>query len=315
MMLQALKRFVGAVGVSCVAVLGLTAAGGCGSTTRGQMEWAQPVTDASAAPRVGRVYLMRGWVGVFSSGIDEMGEKLRAQGVTAHVYQHDQAVELAATIAANYKNVPDPEPICIVGHSYGSDDAIVIARECSKVGVPVELIIGLDCVDETIVPKNVKTCYNFWQSGILPGTNFLRGLPLEQEPGSTGVLHNVNLKAPENAHLAETFTNHVNLDKGPKLQAEIIKQVLAVCPERNTWLASHPFARARMAAAAAPMMGGVQKASVMPVSTPSTPANSAKVSSPSRPQADSGTGARQSGAMLTPAAPTSAVARVRMDGN
>ncbi|HYE17220.1 MAG TPA: thioesterase domain-containing protein, partial [Tepidisphaeraceae bacterium] len=267
---------------------------------RGQMEWAQPVTEEST-PRVGRVYLMRGWVGVFSSGIDQMGETLRSHGVTAHVYQHDQAEELARTIAANYRNVPDPEPIVIIGHSYGSDDAIKIARACDQAGVPVEMIVALDCVDESVIPKNVKTAFNFWTPGALGG-NFLRGLPMTQEAGAKGVLHNVAMRDPANAHLCDGRPDHVNLDKGPKLQAEIVKQVLAVCPERNTWLATRPLARARVAAAKlAPVL--LPKASMMPAPAVATRAKSAA----GGPSADA--------AKLTDRARQSSSSTLPVDGN
>ncbi|HSI33436.1 MAG: hypothetical protein ACAI43_11500 [Phycisphaerae bacterium] len=295
-MAKRMMNVVRAGWLACAFGMALAGAGGCGQTTRGQMEWAQPVTE-EATPRVGRVYLMRGWVGVFSSGIDQMGETLRNQGVTAHVYQHDQAEELARTIATNYRNVPDPEPIVIIGHSYGSDDAIKIARACEGVGVPVEMIVTLDCVDEAVVPKNVKTAFNFWTPGALGG-NFLRGLPMTQEPGAKGVLHNVAMRDPANAHLCDGRADHVNLDKGPKLQAEIVKQVLAACPERNTWLATRPLARARVAAAkVTPML--LPKASMMPSPGVVTPAKPV-AGGPSADAAKSTDRARQSSSLVSP---------------
>ncbi len=217
---------------------------GCGSTTVGKMELVQPYTDA---PRAGHVYLMRGWIGVFSSGIDEMGEQLRQRDVTAQVFQHDQCEELARTMAERYKGQPDPEPICMIGHSFGSDDSLIIARELDKVGVPVELIITMDAVDQNTVPKNVKLCINYWMPGMLGSWgNFLRGMPLQQEPGGTGKLLNINLNE-EGKELKEGFTNHVNIDKGPKLQKAIIDHVLDACPNRATWTTMHPMKHPRSA--------------------------------------------------------------------
>jgi thioesterase domain-containing protein len=142
---------------------------------------------------------------------------------------------LAQTIVDQYRSVRNPEPICLIGHSYGSDDVIMIARELDKVDVPVDLIVTLDPVNERVVPKNVKLCYNYWQpGGMLSYGNFLRGIPLSQEPGSTGQLFNVNL-LEDGRDLRDANTGHVNIDEAPKLHQAIIEHLLAVCPDRTTW--------------------------------------------------------------------------------
>lgn len=212
---------------------------GCGSTTIGQMEWVQPHTQA---PRVGNVYLLRGWGGMFSSGIDQMGDLLREKDVSAWVFQHSQCEDLAKIMAQRYKGVPDPEPICMIGHSFGSDDALIIARELDKVNVPVDLIVTLDPVDQKSVPKNVRLCINYWMPGVFLGTNFLRGIPLQQEPGGTGRVVNINL-LEEGKELRDTFTNHISIDKAPKLHDAIVQHVLKTCPDRATWIAMQPQRR------------------------------------------------------------------------
>jgi hypothetical protein len=232
------KRWGGGTGavllLLCLVSVALT---GCdGVNTPGRMEWVHPQTEA---PHVGTVYLIRGWQGVFSSGIDAMAKQLRDRGITAYVYMPEQYPELAATMVERYKGQAHPEPICFIGHSRGVDSSLIISRELDKAGVPVQLIVCLDSVDETTLPKNVSVCYNYWMEGFLPGTNFLRGIPLQQAPGSRGQLYNINLHhdAPQ---FKESMTNHVNMDKGPKLQAQIIKHVLEACPERSIWLSQLP---------------------------------------------------------------------------
>lgn len=210
--------------------------GGCGSTAAGKMEWIQPQTKA---PRAGSVYLIRGWVGLFSSGIDDLAAKLTDQGVTARVFQHSQCQELASSMAEHYKAVHQAEPICLIGHSFGSDDALIIAGELDKIGVPVQLIVTLDPVDQTTVPKNVEFCYNYWMPGVFGNSNFLRGIPLKQAPGSAGRLVNVNLNE-EGRDLKDPLLNHINIDEGHRLQQRIIDHVLEVCPQRSAWLAMHP---------------------------------------------------------------------------
>src|SRR5260370_731332 len=77
--------------------------GGCislASLKPGKMEWVQPQSEA---PHAGSVYLVRGWVGVFSKGIDQLGRKLSDKGVTARVFQHDQCRALAQAMVQQYK--------------------------------------------------------------------------------------------------------------------------------------------------------------------------------------------------------------------
>ncbi len=219
-----------------LALLGATLGGlsGCGCNTPGRMEWVQPFTTDK--PRVGIVYCIRGWKGVFSPGIDAMAKKLNAQGVTAYAYMPEQYPEMAATMIQRYKNSPNHEPICFIGHSRGVDSSIIIAHELEKAGVSVQLIVCLDSVDETTITKNVQVCYNFWTPGFFYGTNLFRGIPLKQEPGSTGKLYNFNLHQKEGEPWSDAGITHVGMDSDRKLQQNIIKLVLESCPERAKWV-------------------------------------------------------------------------------
>lgn len=223
-----------AAAIALCAMLG--AVGGCGSNTPGRMEWVQPRT---AAPRVGNVYLIRGWQGIYSAGIDAMTKQLTAQGVTAHAYMPEQFPELAKAMVERYRNDPRHEPIVLVGHSRGVDAALLIARELDRAGIPVDMIVSLDSVDETTVPKNVRVCHNYWMPGFLYGTNLLRGIPLKQAPGSTGKLYNYDLSG-EYASWRGVLTEHVSLDDDTKVQKRIVSQILEACPERSQWSPGTP---------------------------------------------------------------------------
>jgi hypothetical protein len=190
----------------------------------GNMESIQP---SSSSPRVGSVYLIRGWGGMFSWGIDDMARELNRGGVRASVFQHDQRDALVREFIKKYQGVSDSEPLCIVAHSAGSDDAIYIARELQKMGINVDLLIALDGVDEVVIPKNVKICYNYWMPGAWGDSNFLRGLPYEQEPGSSGKLTNINLQE-EGRSLREAGASHTTLDKDLILRQVVINKIFSV---------------------------------------------------------------------------------------
>ena len=72
--------------LSLIALIG----GGCAdlsSMTPGKMEWVQTHSDA---PRAGNAYLVRGFIGLFSHGIDVLTEKVDQSGIRARVFQENQ---------------------------------------------------------------------------------------------------------------------------------------------------------------------------------------------------------------------------------
>ena len=188
---------------------------------------------------MGTVYCIRGWEGVYSAGIDEMAKQLNKKGITAYPYMPEQFPELAKTIIERYKNVPNHEPICFIGHSRGVDASLIIARELDKHGIPVDVICCLDSVDESVVPKNVRICYNYWMPGLIGDTNLLRGIPLKQAPGSAGKLYNYNCDAEYSSWRWPT-TDHVTFDDDPVVQSHIIQNLLDACPERSQWTPPSP---------------------------------------------------------------------------
>jgi pimeloyl-ACP methyl ester carboxylesterase len=214
----------------------VAALAGCSAMTPGRVDSVEPVSDA---PRAGNVYLLRGFIGVFSTGIDRLGTEVNAVGVHADVFQDDQWSVLADQIALRYHGHPDAEPLVLVGHSYGADDSIRIARKLDAANIPVNLLITLDPVTPPAIPKNVRLCVNLYQSnGIWDNLPWLRGIPLEQDAGSTGKLFNFNIRT-DRRDLLDPDVNHFNIEKKQKIHDEVLRLVLAVCPTRQQWTMTH----------------------------------------------------------------------------
>jgi hypothetical protein len=210
---------------------------GCnGFSNPGRMDWVQPVTTY---PRVGTAYCIRGWSGIYSRGIDEMAWQLGENGVHALIYMPEQHPQLAKSMADKYKDNPSHEPIVFIGHSRGVDSSVLIARELKKANVKVDLIVALDSVDEAVLPANVQLCYNYWMPGVLFGTNLLRGIPLEFEPGSAGTVYNFNLDTDYRRWRGD-WSDHITMDDDKGIQKRIVNQVLAVCVERSRWTPGQP---------------------------------------------------------------------------
>ncbi len=221
----------------------LSAVVGCAHIPPGELTAIRPVADAGH-PRVGNAYLFRGFIGVFSTGMNSLGEELNQQGVTAHVYQSDQWSSVADTIETAYRNKNSSrEPIVLVGHSYGADNIVRIAQKLKDKNVDIDLLVTLDPVTPPKVPANVKQVVNLYQSnGALDAMPWLRGIPLEAEPPETPAAHNnvklanVNIRK-DRTDLLDDGLNHFNIEKKEKIHGEVIKQIKQVCLTRPEWLA------------------------------------------------------------------------------
>src|SRR5881394_4209965 len=109
---------------------------GCSSLPAGPLD---AVGARSSLPRRGNVYLLRGWNGLWSEGIDTLAAELRSQGVEARVYQQSQAAALGDALLARERG-RDPaarEPLVLIGFSFGADESIRAARKLAADGVPV----------------------------------------------------------------------------------------------------------------------------------------------------------------------------------
>jgi len=214
--------------VARVLLLILLLCGGCATTRPGALASVQATSDAD---RAGNVYLLRGFIGVFSSGINSLTEKLNAAGVRAHVYQDDQWKALAQTIRRRYAEATAREPLVLIGHSYGADDALRIARELEKSGVVVDLLITLDPVTPPRVPKNVRRCRNYFQSnGVADRLPWLRGVPVQAS--TSDQVMNIDLRK-DRRDLLERDTNHFNIEKNQRVHAAVLDDVLQVCLQRT----------------------------------------------------------------------------------
>jgi hypothetical protein len=82
--------------------------------------------------------------------------------------------------------------IIIYGHSWGGSEAIVLARELEKDGIPVLLTIQVDSIsrihqDDALIPANVAQAANFYQAdGLLHGQARIRAA----DPARTNILGN-----------------------------------------------------------------------------------------------------------------------------
>src|ERR1700752_1854493 len=70
-----------------------------------------------------QVYLLRGWFGVFSAGMDALGDELQSKGIKAEAIGHLAWRATVSKIASD-RAAGKTGPLVLVGHSQGANNVI-----------------------------------------------------------------------------------------------------------------------------------------------------------------------------------------------
>jgi len=201
---------------------------GCQPLPLGSLNRVHPTPQKQ---RVGTVYLIRGWRDLYSEGIDQLANQLEQANVSAPVFRASQWRDLSSAIAQQYTSAAQPEPLILVGFSYGADDVLRIAHELQSKNISIDLAITIDPVTPPSAPRNVKQCINYYESnGVWDIFPWLRGIPLETKNSDTKLL-NQNLRT-DRKDLLEPNTSHATIAGNLKLHREILRRILEVCRNR-----------------------------------------------------------------------------------
>lgn len=179
------------------------------------------------ALREGEVHTMLGGLGLFSKGM----YKLRNSAADRYEIPSDSimwynAGDLTRTIVKNYYEHVPHRPIILVGHSLGANEQIKVARNLNKLGIPVDLLVTVDAVSQTIVPPNVKEALNMYKPGYVP---MFSGLRLRAVDPSKTLIENVNVATIKNVKV-----NHFTIDKDDAVQNIILARIGKVLRNANS---------------------------------------------------------------------------------
>ena len=160
-----------------------------------------------------RVILLRGWFGVFSTGLDGIADQLKALGIKTEVAGHlnwsNEVADILRDRAAGHSG-----PLVFVGHSQGANNVIDMARSLQAYNVTIDLMVTLSPFMQNPVPANVVKAIDYYQG---PGW----GQPLEADRGFHGKIVNINL-------VDDPTISHIGMDKSTKVQAEIVQDIIAL---------------------------------------------------------------------------------------
>jgi hypothetical protein len=147
-----------------------------------------------------RVLLLRGWFGVFSTGMDSLASELYWSTALKDIVKERAAGNTGALV--------------LVGHSQGANNVIDMARSLEARKIPVDLLVTLAPFMQDPLPSNVVRAVNYYQS---PGW----GAPLTADRGFRGKLSNINV--------GDDWTiAHVSIDKSSRIHADIAREIAAV---------------------------------------------------------------------------------------
>jgi pimeloyl-ACP methyl ester carboxylesterase len=198
------------------------------------------VAQATNPPvRHAHVYLLRGFLNVFSLGMDELAAKISQRGIIASVHNHTAWTMLASEAAANYR-AGQEGPIIIIGHSLGADAAIQMAGELAQQRIPVKLLVTFDPVSNMTVEGDIARVVNLY---ISDGW----GVPVARGPRFHGTLVNMDLRN-------RSDVGHIFIDKSAALHQRVLGYVMQAVtrnPEPALGRAPAPPAGARATAPAA----------------------------------------------------------------
>jgi hypothetical protein len=224
--------------------------------SQGEITLAQASKRAPAVRNTGtHVYVLRGFMDIFSTGMDDLNGKLNRSGIRSSVHNHSEFGVLAEQIADRHRR-GIRENVVIVGHSLGANDAFPMAERLADYGIPVPLIITFDPTANMNAGRNVQRVVNFYSSTNGWGTSIGRG------PGFKGSLSNVDLSR-------RGEVGHTDIDKSPALHSQSIGFIRSI-----------GGGRAAPATAEAPKQESKQESKQDGAAAGSKPAESAQAAKP-----------------------------------
>lgn len=160
-----------------------------------------------------RVLLLRGWFGVFSTGMDSLANDLKAKGIKAEAAGHLYWSTAVSDIVRE-RETGKAGLLVLVGHSQGANNVIDMARELESHNIPVDLLVTLAPFMQDPVPANVVRAINYYQS---PGW----GAPLTAAAGFHGKLSNIDVGG-------DWSISHISIDKSARIHADLEREITSL---------------------------------------------------------------------------------------
>jgi pimeloyl-ACP methyl ester carboxylesterase len=245
--------------IACLAILLVT-----GQSAPATAPASQTGTGAAAQAGTETPAMVIGFTGGFVRRNDmvhgpvQLAERLRRDlpagtyiGVFDNWHGEQAHAEILRRLDAAHPGRPSPAEkqnarIILYGHSWGATQAIVLARELQRDGVPVLLAVQVDSVakpgqNDFLIPANVAAAANFYQTtGALHGQSAIRAA----DPARTQILgnykfdyaaHPVGCYAPYPWYDRFFMKAHTEIECDPDVWEQVETLIRSRLPERGTF--------------------------------------------------------------------------------
>jgi pimeloyl-ACP methyl ester carboxylesterase len=211
-------------------------------------------SEAAAKPRAGHVYCMRGWLGIFSTGMDSLASEIDTEvGAPAVSVADEEWHRLKNWIVQHHKKGEINEPLVLLGHSWGADDVIRVAEYLQSNDIQVDLLVLIDPVTPPAIPTNVKRAYCVYKSHpVTDAMPFWRGVSAYVADPAVTPLVNIDLRTTD-VGFDTSAVDHINIEKSAGVHQMVMDEIRKTCPLRSEWAAQHPGSSALSQARSAPL--------------------------------------------------------------
>lgn len=174
----------------------------------------------------GHLYAMRGFLGIFSTGMDTLCRKLNQRHILLSAAVADEVADIYRKQLLHAYQLGDMTgPLILVGHSYGADDQIRTARYLGRHKIEVTLLLLLDPVTPPTIPANVQRCVDIYKSHPLTDwLPFLRGVPVHVADPKFTRLTDINLRYAK-VGFNTGPVNHMNISAVPGVQKMMLHYI------------------------------------------------------------------------------------------
>ena len=134
-----------------------------------------------------KIYLLRGLGNLYSLGFDQLATEMRGQNLGPTLVEWPLWEAAAQRMINEYAGPAEGGEFILIGHSYGADDAIRVARFMRDYGIEVQLLFLLDATSPSPIPDNVVRCIHYYEPW-LPGDlfpDFFSGNPVVADQGNS----------------------------------------------------------------------------------------------------------------------------------
>jgi len=198
---------------------------------------AAPHLGNTTSARAGHVYCLRGLLDVFSLGLNNLASRLRNNGIAASAVSGPSWRNLGREIRRARQQGDLRNPLVLIGHSYGADNALRLARDLQRWGIDVELLVLLDATNPPKIPVNVARCVHIYRPSVFGNLfpSLFAGNPVEAECGNRRT-QIVNMVVSEAVFgRAAAYIDHFNIDAKTEVHDLVLREVLSTRLKRGAW--------------------------------------------------------------------------------